>query len=229
MLDRTGPKRERERVIYLGGKDAARIRSDEMERYTHKILETWFGGLSVEGIASPLKSQRWFQGGAEFDELLRKDYLEAHQIIAALPEGSPESAPDSLAYIIALDQFSRNLFRGSKEAFAYDERALAEMRRGIALGYDRALVGSAKSFYYMPLMHSEALDDQLECVERFKRLMEESGDGLLRDLFAVNYDFAVQHLRIVERFGHFPHRSGILGRPLSDEEREFLTKPGSSF
>lgn len=200
-----------------------------MERFTHKILDTWFGGLSVEGIASPLKSQRWFNGGAEFDALLHDQFLEAHRTIAAMPEGAPESAPDSLAYIIALDQFSRNLFRGTAEMFAYDEKALAEMRRGIALGYDRALVGSAKSFYYMPLMHSESLDDQRECVERFKQLVEESGEGLLKDAFALNHDFAQKHLVIVERFGHFPHRSELLGRPLSEEERAFLKQPGSSF
>lgn len=201
----------------------------EMERFTHPILESWFGGLTVEGLASPLKSQRWFNGGAEFDAYLRERFLEAHRAIAALPDGAPTTASESLAYILALDQFSRNLFRGTAEMFAYDSKALAEMRRGIALGFDRSLVGVAKSFYYMPLIHSESLDDQRECVERFKKLTEECGEGLLRDQYSLNHDFAVRHLAIVERFGHFPHRSELLGRPLSDEERAFLREPGSSF
>jgi uncharacterized protein (DUF924 family) len=127
-----------------------------------------------------------------------------------------------------LDQFARNMFRGSPRMFAEDERALRAATDGIEAGVDRMLRFSERTFLYMPLMHSEDLTKQKLCVQLFERLVEEH-TGELRKIATENLRYAVAHRDIVERWGRFPHRNAVLDRTSTSDEIEFLKSPGSSF
>ncbi len=125
-----------------------------------------------------------------------------------------------LALVIVCDQLSRNIYRGQAEAFAADERARQATHYALAHGFNQQLRPIERAFLLMPLMHSENLGDQDEATQRFGELAREGAD------FS---SYAKQHRDIVARFGRFPHRNRILGRATTDEETEFLKKPGSSF
>jgi uncharacterized protein (DUF924 family) len=148
--------------------------------------------------------------------------LRFHSLIRELIEGDAGGdrrvqRVDEGARIIVLDQFPRNMFRGTPRAFATDGLALAAARHAIANGYDRDWLRVEKIFAYLPFEHSEALADQERACELMRPLGEEQ------------YDYALRHYKIIERFGRFPHRNAILGRASTAEEIEFLKQPGSGF
>ena len=122
-----------------------------------------------------------------------------------------------LAEIIVLDQFSRNIYRGLPESFIADPQALTLAQEAVAGGHDE-LKPQEKAFLYMPFMHSESLLIQDQSVRLFENLGNEN-----------NLDYAIKHREVIQRFGRFPHRNSILGRPSTVEETEFLKQPGSSF
>ena len=133
-----------------------------------------------------------------------------------------EEARICLALILVLDQFPRNMFRGDARMYAADGLARAAARHAVERAYDRELPTFQRTFVYLPFEHSENLEDQRRSVELFRKVAEETGS---EDLLV----YAVRHLRIVERFGRFPHRNEILGRQTTPEEAEFLREPDSSF
>lgn len=173
-----------------------------------EVLAFWF--------ADPA---RWWKKDPAFDAEVRAHFGALHEEIERGAHedwlGTPRGA---LAYVIVLDQLSRNMFRGTPRMFASDARALAAAREALDRGHDAALAPAERSFLYMPFMHSEDLADQERCVELFRAA---GLPGQLR--------YAEQHRDIVRRFGRFPHRNEILGRASTDEERAFLAQPGSSF
>lgn len=185
-----------------------------------KVLDFWFGELNEEGKAPPEQVTRWFKKDPAFDEEIRSAFGALHRAVAAGEReawlGNPE---ERLAYVVVLDQFSRNMFRGSGEMFAHDTRALAAALGAIDLGMDHLLPVAMRSFFYLPLMHSEELEVQERCMKLYQA-MDPAGQG---------NDFARQHRNIVARFGHFPHRNALLGRASSVEEEIFLQESGSSF
>ena len=127
-----------------------------------------------------------------------------------------------LALIVVLDQFSRNLHRNDRRAFAADAYALECAREAVARGDDRAMRPVERQFVYLPFEHSEDLADQERCVELMRSLEAfEPTRGLTQ--------WAEKHRVIIARFGRFPHRNGALGRASTPEELEFLKQPGSSF
>ena len=134
----------------------------------------------------------------------------------------------ALAYVIVLDQFSRNIFRDTARMFEGDERALGAALAGVERGQDRTLAFAERSFFYMPLMHSEELAIQERCVALFAALEREVAPELDADAHYF-LEFAERHREIVRRFGRFPHRNSPLGRTSTAEEIEFLVQPGSSF
>ena len=177
-----------------------------------EVLNFWFGAGAEYGVAH----KRWFQKDPAFDAEVRRRFLSLHAELAG--NGEWLDAPrECLARIIVLDQFPRNMFRGTPRAFASDALALAAARHAIASGYDRDWVRVEKIFAYLPFEHSEALADQERACE------------LMRPLGAEQYDYALRHLKIIQRFGRFPHRNAILGRASTAEEIEFLKQPGSGF
>jgi uncharacterized protein (DUF924 family) len=199
--------------------------SEDYER----VLSRWIGPLDAQGRAAPEQAKRWYTKDPEFDALLREEFGAEHQaVLAGEREHWRETPRGRLAYIVLLDQLSRNIFRGTAEMYAGDDRALETARQALEAGDDKRLAFDERCFLYMPFMHSEALADQERCVALFTALAEEV-DPALRPSAEYSLDYAVRHRDIVARFGRFPHRNGILGRDSTKEEIAFLKEPGSSF
>lgn len=193
------------------------------------ILDFWFGELDEHGCAGPNQRKRWWVKSDRFDETVKAKFLADYE---AIVEGEREvwrtTARGALAYIIVLDQFSRNMFRGTSKMFEADELARDVCYEGLESGFDAELGFDERAFFYLPLEHSESMDDQMRCLEVFQSLVEEAPEHLKHD--ARNYlDFADRHRAIIERFGRYPHRNEALGRASTSEEIAFLETPGSSF
>ena len=193
------------------------------------VLDFWFGELNELGCASPNQRKLWWTKSHAFDAAIRSEFLHDYEaIVAGDCEGWRQSARGALAYIIVLDQFSRNMYRGTSEMFAADELAREVCSEGLDAGFDDELSFDERVFFYLPLEHSEALPDHERCEQLFRRLCEVAPEELKAD--AEYYlDFAKRHRDIIERFGRYPHRNETLGRASTSEELEFLQKPGSSF
>lgn len=174
------------------------------------VLQFWF---------NEIEPKQWWQKNDVLDQQIRDRFLSLHQQVK---RGELYAWRDSdrgrLAEIIVLDQFSRNLFRASPEAFAQDSMALVLAQEAIRNNCDTTLSAVERSFLYMPFMHSESL------------LIHNIAEQIYRtNGIATNYDFELKHKAIIERFGRYPHRNEILGRVSTTEELTFLSEPGSSF
>lgn len=180
------------------------------KRDAQDILNYWF---------SPENAPKRFEKNEAFDKEIRDNFLHLYEDAA---QGDLDhwqsSAEGTLALVILLDQFSRNMFRGSPRAFATDAKAMQVVRRAIARGFDDELSDEYCVFLYVPFMHAEDLKTQEEGIELFKA----------RNL-GENERYAILHRDIIARFGRFPHRNDDLGRESTPEERAFLKTPGSSF
>jgi len=182
------------------------------------VLRFWFGPGS--GTADAPR-EVWFRKDEGFDDEVRERFGALYEkATSGALDSWGETAEGSLALVIVLDQFPRNMFRGDPRSYATDEKALATAKRAVDRGLDRELPPLRRAFLYMPFMHSEDLGDQRRSVELFRDL--DTGE-----MDAAGY--AVQHMEIVRRFGRFPHRNAVLGRATTPEEAEFLREPGSSF
>lgn len=173
-----------------------------------QVLAFWF--------ADPARA--WRRDPA-FDAEIRDRFAALHDAIErGEHEGWRETARGALAYVIVLDQFSRNMYRDTPRMYASDPQARAAARAALDRGFDQALPPVERGFLYLPFMHAEDLADQDRAVALYAAYA--SGEQL---------EFAEGHRAIIRRFGRFPHRNAILGRPSSDAERAFLAEPGSSF
>lgn len=193
------------------------------------VLWFWLGDVDGDGLADKALTQRWWRKDPAFDQEIRAMFEPTWQAIMANEREAWLEEPRSrLAYVIVLDQFSRNMFRDTPEAFVADERAVKAAADGVARGHDRALHGHERVFLYMPFMHSESLAMQDRCVELFTALRD-SSRGRVREAVAGNVDFAKRHRDIIARWGRFPHRNAIVGRDSTPQEVAFLEEPNSSF
>jgi uncharacterized protein (DUF924 family) len=193
------------------------------------INEFWFGLNTDDQVVAEERSTLWWAKHPATDEQIRQRFEpcianaanHALDAWAATPTGR-------LALIILTDQFPRNAYRDTPKAFSFDPLALSWSKEGIRDGVHRHLRPIERVFLYMPLEHSESLEDQEQSVALFEELVsivsaehKRTFDGFVR--------FARRHREIVERFGRFPHRNRILGRMPSPAEIAFLEEPGSSF
>jgi uncharacterized protein (DUF924 family) len=175
-----------------------------------EIIQFWFEDIEPK--------QRLIKD-FEFDELLRVKFGDVHRLASqGLLYAWREHPLDALAEIIVLDQFSRNMFRDTKQAFATDILALVLAQEAIRKKFDKELDSIKKSFLYMPFMHSES--KKIHDIALF--LFDQPG---LEDSF----NFEVKHKAIIDRFGRYPQRNELLGRESTAEELEFLSQSGSSF
>ena len=162
---------------------------------------------------------QWYKKDAAFDETIRKSFeTTVTGALASRLDDWADSSEGCLALILLLDQFTRNIYRDSPRAFSGDDMALALSLRCIERNYLAHEDAAWRQFMLMPMMHSEDLAIQERSLPLFARLTNPQ-----------TYEFAVKHRDIIARFGRFPHRNAILGRPSSDEEVAFLKQPGSSF
>ena len=193
------------------------------------VLDFWFGELDASGCSDEAHAKRWWKKNPAFDEELRQRFGSLYQALADGAHDDWLKAPRGrLAYVVVLDQFSRNMFRDTPRMYAYDPLALAAAHGGVATNADKTLRHDERIFLYMPFQHSEQLADQDLAVKLFEGLTKGlSGDLLKRA--EDNVVFAERHRDIVKRFGRFPHRNAILHRPTTPAEAEFLTQANSSF
>ena len=181
------------------------------------ILDFWFGASDAATRGRPRRE--WFRKDDAFDAAIRERFLAGYEAAAAHHLSAWEDTPyAALALVIVLDQFPRNMFRGEPRAFATDARALTVARRLVDRGFDRHYLVSERSFAYLPFEHAEDAAAQRRALALFEALGEPGG-----------LDYARRHQEIIARFGRFPHRNAILGRPSAPEEVEFLRQPGSGF
>lgn len=185
------------------------------------ILTFWFGARNQPTFGQ--SRQRWFRKNSEFDREICDRFLPIYQQAA---DGSLQDwlkeAQSCLALILVLDQFPRNMFRGTPQAFATDNQALAAARHAVEAGFDQQLVPVQRWFIYLPFEHSEQWEDQLRSLQLWQHLKEDPDS-------ASPIDYAQRHADVIRRFGRFPHRNEILGRDSTPAELEFLKQPGSSF
>lgn len=181
------------------------------------IHDFWFGAPDSDIYGTD--REEWFKASDEFDTACR-NAMSAHYEHArsgALDRWMTD-AVSGVALCLLLDQYPRNAFRGTIQAFATDSKAIRTARHIIGKGLDTQMIKVQREFVYMPFMHSESLADQDYGVSLFEAL----GD-------ANNLDFAIRHRDIINRFDRFPHRNAILNRDSTKEEIEFLKQPNSSF
>ena len=187
----------------------------------NEVLDFWFGPSNSPELGKV--QNKWFEKNADFDAEILTNFLPQYELAASDQLNNwQESAQSCLALILLLDQFPRNMFRGTTQAFATDSKALAAAEYAVNNNFDRELLTVQKWFIYLPFEHSENLENQQKSVELFRQLSgKPESDSVI--------DFAVRHFKIIERFGRFPHRNQILGRETTPEEAEFLKQPGSAF
>ena len=158
---------------------------------------------------------RWFKRDDGFDATFRERFLAVHaQAAAGTLDPWLSTAEGALALVLLLDQFPRNAFRGTPRVYATDAKARAAADLAIRAGFDRSVPPALRQFFYLPFMHSEQAEDLERCVV----LNEQVGGEPLR--------YARHHRDIVARFGRFPHRNALLGRPSTPEEERFLREGG---
>ena len=175
-----------------------------------EVIQFWFKEIAPK---------QWWSKDSDFDARVHERFLVLHQQAVAGELYAWRDQPHGrLAEIIILDQFSRNMFRDTALAFAFDPIALVLAQEAVRTGADQGLNEDERSFLYMPYMHSESLSIHEAAVTLFRT---GSKPG--------NLEFELRHQAIIQRFGRYPHRNAILGRTSTLEETEFLRQPGSAF
>ena len=194
-----------------------------MQADIQAIHDFWFGPLDEAGMCAPDKHALWFTASEDTDRQCADKF--GHLVEAALDgqlQDWPESDAGLMALIVLLDQFTRNIYRGTPRAFAGDPRALELAQHCIAHGHHQRLPAIHQVFLYLPLEHSEDLEVQQECVELFAELAAVTGSAKVEDFGR----YAVAHRDVIAQFGRFPHRNAILGRSSTDEELAYMEKHG---
>ena len=167
------------------------------------ILTFWFEELTFED---------WFRGGERVDRMVAERFAGlAADAAAGVLDGWADTPDGALALVLLLDQFPRNLHRDNAAAYAQDPKALAVANAAVARGDDQRVSYTRRPFFYLPFEHSEAMADQDRCVALF----EAYGDANM-------LDYAERHRAVIARFGRFPHRNAVLGRPATTEETAYL-------
>jgi uncharacterized protein (DUF924 family) len=198
------------------------------------VRDFWFGKLPLSPAALEERMHFWF-GGETFTEARERDEKIRTRFGALLERaaagelaGWAHGPRRRLSLIILLDQFPRNIFRGSARAFACDAQALQLALSGMQSAADATLDPTERLFFYMPLQHAESREVQEESVAAYRRLLGEA-PAELRECFAGALRFAEDHRAIIERFGRFPHRNALLGRTDTPQEAAWLREGGERF
>ena len=173
------------------------------------VLSFWFEEISPK---------QQFVKDEKFDAEIKRRFGPLHASLKEDASSFTSTPQGALAAILVFDQFSRNMFRGSGEAFKMDPLALSIAKNLIATGWDKEMPDNHRIFVYMPFMHAETLEDQEQSVALFTEL------GI-----ASNIDYAVKHLDVIKEYGRFPHRNKALNRTSTAEEIAFINTPGTAF
>jgi uncharacterized protein (DUF924 family) len=175
-----------------------------------EVLSFWFEECG---------SDDWFDVSTELDDEICRRFRDTHLALAGGVAGVWRTTPENrLAAIIVLDQFPRNIYRGTALAFSTDGLALREAKAALDAGADQAVPSDRRPFVYMPFEHAEDIAEQDRAVALFEAL----GDRL-------QVDFALRHRAVIAAYGRFPHRNAVLGRVSTPAERDYLARPGAGF
>lgn len=209
---------------------SARYTRFDVEETAGTILHYWFGYAAERIVSLQDRMTLWFGGGFELDRIIAYRFS---GIVAKLASGEAHrwaatGVQERLAAVIALDQFTRHIFRDTAAAFENDAIALKLCRQAIATGDDMKLKPVERWFFYMPLVHSESSTDQRRSVEKFSELLSQGGPDLHPHLLTA-YDFAKRHAAVIKKFGRFPHRNAMLGRTSTSAEKAFIAKTPMGF
>jgi uncharacterized protein (DUF924 family) len=193
------------------------------------VLDFWFGSTPDDAVVAKERADLWWSKHKATDDEIRRRY-EIYLILAVSERLNDWLSTPSgrLALIILTDQFPRNIYRDTAEAFAYDQKALTWCIDGLEQKIDRELRPIERVFFYLPLEHAEYIEHQDLSVKCFSELVS-SAPADQRGIFEEYLSYAIRHREIIERFGRFPHRNKVLGRESTPEELAFLSEPGSSF
>ncbi|CAN7320440.1 DUF924 domain-containing protein [Rhizobium rhizogenes] len=175
-----------------------------------EVLSFWFEECT---------SEDWFRSTVNLDEEIGRRFRDTHLALAAGVTDLWRATPESrLAAIIVLDQFPRNVYRGTPLAFATDGLALQEAKAALEVGADREMLAERRIFFYLPFEHCENLAEQDRAVALFQSLgMDEQ------------IDYALRHRAVIAAYGRFPHRNAMLGRVSTEAEKDYLAEPGAGF
>ncbi|HET6604592.1 MAG TPA: DUF924 family protein [Xanthomonadaceae bacterium] len=193
------------------------------------MLAFWIGPLDADGAPEPHRPQLWFSADPAFDaEIDRRFGALCAQALNGGCDAWRDHAGDWLALLIVLDQFPRNLHRGSARAFAGDAKAQDLAIEGLSCGFDASLPVGARGLSYLPFQHAENLLLQRRSVALYEDLLARAPVSMRADC-QEQLRYARAHCEVIERFGRFPHRNDALGRATTVQERAFLDRHGRGF
>ncbi|MGE4313207.1 MAG: DUF924 family protein [Pseudobdellovibrionaceae bacterium] len=180
-----------------------------MKNSQKEVIDFWF---------EETQPQQWFQKNEDFDSLIKSRFLETYEAARnGYLDDWKKDADGCLSLLLLLDQFPRNMFRGTPQQFATDGKALLIAKHAVSKGLDQILQPVKRRFIYLPFEHSEQMADQKRSLELFEKV---KGDDPL------GYEYALRHYDVIDRFGRFPHRNKVLGRDSTPEEEAYLAEHG---
>lgn len=188
------------------------------------VLTFWFGDPADPASEYGQQRKIWFCKQPKFDQQIRDRFLSVYERGHQGELDSWLAAPQSaLALTVLLDQFPRNMFRGTKRCFEADTQALNVAQTALSRQYDQALLPVERMFLYLPFEHSENIAHQNRAVALFEELVQSAPE------LQSTLDYAYRHRDVIAQFGRFPHRNESLGRPSTPAETTFLQQPGTRF
>jgi uncharacterized protein (DUF924 family) len=194
-----------------------------------EVVGFWFADACASVDVAKARSKVWFTADPAFDAEIARRFgdLPTRALAGALDPWACDPV-GALARILVLDQFPRNLYRGSAQAFAFDAKAAAAASAAVDAGYDAQLHPLMAAFVYLPFEHAEDPALQARSVRCYEALERRAPSGL-EAMFASFADYARRHAVIIDRFGRFPHRNALLGRASTAEETAYLEGGGERF
>lgn len=195
----------------------------------NNILNFWFGTLDPHGFADNSVKEKWWSGGSDLDAEISHRYGHlVHDAVHHELKDWKYTSQGQLALILLLDQFTRNIYRGTELAYAGDSRALRICKYGLSQKHDLSLPIEYRVFYYMPLEHSEDIDNQALCLRLMESLKRDCPEDK-HSMIERYTQFSRQHYDIIKKFGRFPHRNDVLKRANTVEEQTYLDNSPSRF
>ena len=192
-------------------------------------LQFWFQTEQQDALKIDSRMDRWFGNDEHLDQQIRDEFS---SLVTQASSGElmdwTETARGRLALIILLDQFRRNIFRGTADAYSRDKLALKICIEGIQRDHYRELGSEERIFFFMPLQHAESLKVQDKSVQVYNALAKRVSDTL-KETFLTTAQFAELHRDIIAEYGRFPHRNAVLGRENTEAEAAFLAQGATSF
>lgn len=201
-----------------------------MPETAQRITEYWFQNIEDAGVSEEQREQvasRWFRGGDAVDAEIRDKFgNDVENAVAGKLASWTATAEGTLALVLLLDQFTRNVFRDTAMAFAADAQAQKIVKDAVAAGTHEELSPIRRAFLLMPLMHSENPEDGRALLPLLLKAAEDAEGSPLHSSIKSFHDFGVAHLEVLDRFGRYPHRNQVLGRKSTPEEEKYVADGG---